>query len=133
MSLDFTATARDAPDWAMFEQTWETNINLSAPPVAIAFNPIGVKAWCIPVITINGKVAPKIPTITKPNFVDKKLIATANQSPINPPTTIKAIGALISIISVGFNINLNIRGVILSTNFSIYDIIQTIKITGITE
>ena len=81
-------------------------------------------------------MAPKIPTITKPNFVDKKLIATANQSPINPPkgpTTIKAIGALISIISVGFNINLNIRGVILSTNFSIYDIIQTIKITGITE
>ena len=59
-------------------------------------------------------MAPKIPTITKPNFVDKKLIATANQSPINPPkgpTTIKAIGALISITSVGFNINLNTRGV----------------------
>ena len=88
----------------------------------MAFSPIGVSAWCIPVITMNGKVAARIPTIMKPSFTDRKLMATASPLPIIVPigpTTIRAIGALIRITSVGFRISFTIFGVILSTRISI--------------
>ena len=70
---------------------------------------------------MNGKRAARIPTITKPSFADKKLIATASPLPmIVPigPTTIRAIGALIRITSVGLRINFTIFGVIRSTKSS---------------
>ena len=78
-------------------------ISVSVPPVAMAFSQIGVSAWCIPVITMNGKVAARIPTIMKPSFTDRKLMATASPLPIIVPigpTTIRAIGGADTLIFV---------------------------------
>ncbi len=121
LSLLLNATASDAPLCATFEHTCDTKISASEPPVAIADSPIGVSAWGMPVITINGKNAAKIPTITHPSFADRKLITAASPSPAifpSGPITISAIGAAIRITNVGCIIIFNILGVIASTIFS---------------
>ena len=133
--LDLTATAKAAPPCATFEHTWDTKIKVS-PPVATAFKPIGVSAWCIPVITMYGKAAANNPTITNPRWADKNLIASANQVPKIPPigpTINNAKGTLIIIINVGSKINLITSGDTFLANLVMYDIIQTIKMIGITE
>ncbi len=133
--LLLNATAIEAAPCAKLEPNIAGRINTSGVAIEAA-KKIGAKAQCIPVITINGMIAPRTAKVNQPATPCICSTNCDNPSPtITPrgPTRTKAMKPETSRTKVGCKKLFVTAGVTLLKTASIYFISQTIIRIGITD
>ena len=136
VSLTLAATPRAAAPCAIFEWNIVTRTITSNPSVAILLRHTGSSAICIPVMTMNGMIADRIPTVSHGTVLymaRNTLVTTApTRLPIGP-TTISAIGKHMSRNSIGLRKDLTRFGETRSAKPSTHFIIGAIRRIGSTD